>query len=233
MNIAIILSGGIGSRVGASVPKQYVLVGKRPIISYCYDTFLASKLIHGIIIVAATEWQSFLIEKMELKKDKFLGFALPGDTRQESVLNGLERASQFLKTDEDIVIIHDAARPNLRKELLELMVEKNRFYDGVLPVLPSKDTLYYSNDGSMISALLEREKIFAGQSPESFVFAKYYAINKEASRDELSATRGSSEIAFKHNLSICIIPGDESNYKITTKHDLSKFINENGGLSGC
>ncbi|MBQ3755164.1 MAG: 2-C-methyl-D-erythritol 4-phosphate cytidylyltransferase, partial [Clostridia bacterium] len=82
---------------------------------------------------------------------------------------------------------------------------------------------YYTDDGKTIGKLLNRDKIFAGQAPESFVFGKYVAINKAVSTEEINATRGSSEIAFKHGLSVKLVEGDEDNYKITTIADLEKF----------
>ena len=99
-----------------------------------------------------------------------------------------------------------------------------------MPVLRVKDTLYFSENGKIISELLDRDKIFAGQAPESFVFGKYFIINQTASIEEIDTIRGSSEIAFKHGLKIKLIDGDENNYKITTIADLEKFKNYIAGI---
>ena len=95
-----------------------------------------------------------------------------------------------------------------------------------MPVLPLKDTIYLSKDGTKIDGLLNRSELFAGQAPEAFRFGKYYEINSCLSEAELEAVRGSSEIAFRRGLAVNLIPGEESNYKITTREDLDRFISQ-------
>lgn len=92
-----------------------------------------------------------------------------------------------------------------------------------MPVLPMKDTVYYSVDGSRIDALLEREKILAGQAPEAFVYGPYLRACERLSREELLAVSGSSEPAVKAGMRIALVPGDEQNIKITTAEDLKAF----------
>ena len=230
MNIAIILSGGVGNRMGLSIPKQYVIVKDKPIIGYCYEVFLKNKRINGIIIVASDEWKSFLEKYLDLESEKFFGFASPGDSRQGSIINGMNKAKEYLLEDNDIVLLHDAARPNVSDGIINNLLTKIKNYDGVMPALPSKDTLYLCDNGLEISSLLDRDKVYAGQSPEAFKFNRYYQINLNAAPDEISLTRGSSEIAFKNGMNILIISGDEQNYKITTKADLEKFLMQKGEI---
>lgn len=92
-----------------------------------------------------------------------------------------------------------------------------------MPVLPMKDTIYQSSDGTKIDHLLERSTLFAGQAPEAFRLHPYAKINREASKEELSLTRGTSEIAYRHGMDVAMIPGDERNFKITTRSDLERF----------
>lgn len=234
MIIAIILSGGIGTRIGLSIPKQYVLVNNQPIIKYSYDTFLGTVIIDGIIIVADNEWRDYLKETIDLNSNKFLGFANSGESRQESVLNGLCEASKhFKKGDKNIVFIHDAARPNVTKDLILSIYNSFDEADGIMPVLPSKDTMYYCENNSSITSLLERDKIFFGQSPEAFLFDKYFKINMKINKEQIALIKGSSEIAFRYGMKIRIIPGDENNYKITTMADLEKFKQQMERCSKC
>ena len=95
--------------------------------------------------------------------------------------------------------------------------------DGVMPALPMKDTVYVSNDGNVIDGLCDRAKLFAGQAPELFELHKYYNANMSLSQDELYKINGSAEPAYMAGMNIRIIPGDENNYKITTKQDLDRF----------
>ena len=182
MNNVIILSGGSGVRMGSDVPKQYIIVNSKPIIYYCYNQFLLNEKIDGIVIVANDSWHSFIGTHLDIKNKKFLGFAKAGSSRQESVLNGLTVLKKFSNED-DIVLIHDAARPNITQKMICDCLEMDR-YDGIMPALPCKDTLYMSNDGKTICSLLNRDLLYAGQSPESFRFGKYYEININTSMKE-------------------------------------------------
>ena len=224
MNIALILSGGTGTRMGRDIPKQYIKVNNRPIISYCIKTLLQHKDIDAVQIVAQTQWHEFIMESLaeyDLSK-KFRGFSSPGANRQLSILNGLEDI-RFYAEEDDYVMIHDAARPRLTKEMISACFCEGKGHDGVLPVLPMKDTVYLSEDKGKISKLLDRSKVFAGQAPEVFVLGKYISANKQLLPDKILQINGSTEPAVMAGMDMVMIPGDEGNYKITTKEDLSRF----------
>ena len=222
MNVAIILSGGTGTRLGAHIPKQYIEVNDRPIISYSLATIIGHRLIDHIIIVAAEEWQD-LIKKCIPNADKDIFFCQPGNSRQGSILNGLKKCEKLCKTDVDLVLIHDAARPLLSEELIERCLNISDEYDGAMPVLSVKDTTYQSIDGTHITALLDRNTLFAGQAPESFRFRKYLDIHNPLSSEEIDQIKGSSEIAHKFGLNIKLVKGDPLNFKITDTSDLNRF----------
>ena len=224
MTIAVLLSGGTGSRLGEDIPKQYLEVGGMPMISYCIRTLSAHPDIDGIQIVAAGEWQEQLrlwIDDADVSR-KFRGFSLPGETRQLSILNGLRDVLAYA-SEEDAVLIHDAARPLLSAELITKCLAALEGHDGVLPVLPMKDTVYYSEDGKHISSLVNRSEIYAGQAPEAFVLGRYLAANERLLPAEILAVNGSTEPAILAGLDVVMIPGDENNFKVTTKADLERF----------
>ena len=224
MNYAIILSGGTGTRLGLDIPKQYYEVNNKPVIRYTIETMEQSHRLEGFVIVAAEDWQEYVQEQISVPS-KFLGFALPGQNRQLSIYNGLCALRSFAKED-DVVLIQDAARPNTSMELLERCFDLEENEDGAMPVLPMKDTVYLSEDGVRVSALLERKQVFAGQAPESFRFGKYLMANEAILPDEILRINGSTEPAIMAGMQIKMIPGDEKNYKITTESDLKKFLDE-------
>ena len=227
MNYAIVLSGGTGVRLGGDIPKQYIEVDDMPVIMYCLNTLQKSSCIDGICIVAALEWQGFLKEWFDkCGIVKFMGFAPAGASRQHSIMNGLEFLKEQGAAGSAPVLIHDAARPNLSLELIERCMSACTEADGVLPVIPVKDTIYLSEDGKSITSLLNRDQLFAGQAPEAFIFGKYYDVNKALTDEELGQVRGTSEIAHKMGLKVALVEGDENNYKITTSVDLEKFIDQ-------
>ena len=102
---------------------------------------------------------------------------MPGENRQLSIWNGLESIRSYAEEDAR-VLIHDAARPLLSTNLIDRCLQAAEGYDGVLPVLPMKDTVYMSEDGEKVSSLLERNWIFAGQAPEVFKVEAYYKANQ-------------------------------------------------------
>ena len=149
-------------------------------------------------------------------------FASAGRSRQESVLNGLKSITTFV-SEEDMVVIHDAARPCVTRKLLESVIDACRNNDGAMPVLPVKDTVYASQDGKNISGLLNRDSLYIGQAPECFRFGAYYKACSKLSEKDLAVVRGSSEVAFLKGLTVALVEGDERNFKITTPSDLERF----------
>lgn len=224
MNIAIILSGGVGSRLNTARPKQYIKVGGKPVIGYCVETFCNDPRIEEVVICLADEWRDFVQEALkDVLASKPVLYSAPGRTRQFTIYNALEKLKAAGAADDDRVIIHDAARPLVTQELIDACLDENRHCDGVLPVIPVKDTIYMSHDGSHIDALLERNKLFAGQAPESFIFGKYLQAHRDMPEERLEKINGSTEIAQIAGMNIHLIEGDSMNMKITTPEDLSTF----------
>lgn len=223
------LSGGVGTRMNFdSFPKQYVVVAGLPVIMYSLKSLDVSGEIESIVVVAEDRWHKRILKwcsDYEIRKPVRLASA--GATRQHSIRNGLAETASEPPVD-DVVIIHDAARPNLTPEMISLYISASIGHDGVMPALPMKDTVYASADGLVIEKLLDRSKLYLGQAPEVFRFGTYYDINAKASGEELAATRGSSELAFKYGMDVRIVSGDESNYKLTTREDLKRFCEDKG-----
>ncbi len=219
MNIALILSGGTGSRMGLNVPKQYLKFNGKPIMSYSLEAFDCNSLVDGIVIVAEKQWRNEIdkwLKEYDIKK--FLCYADPGETRQYSIISGLKEIERLGGADK--VIIHDAARPLVSEKLITSCIEGLEDCDGVMPVLPAKDTFYILDNNNMVSKLLPRSLLAAGQAPEAFDYRKYHTANMSLSRKELLEINGSSELAVKCGMKIKTIAGDERNIKVTTPNDL-------------
>ncbi len=225
MNVAILLSGGTGVRLGGDIPKQYLSLDGKSIISYSIDTLVSHEKIDAMVIVAAMEWKGHIESDLPVC-DKPMLFAKPGTNRQLSIYNALKTIEDHLK-NASTVFVHDAARPFLTAEMISACYKKLEDgwdeYDGVMPVLPMKDTVYISGDGQRIDSLLDRKTIFAGQAPELFKFDRYLAANEGLVKSgEIDRINGSTEPAILAGMSMAMIPGDEKNYKITTADDLER-----------
>jgi 2-C-methyl-D-erythritol 4-phosphate cytidylyltransferase len=112
----------------------------------------------------------------------------------------------------------------LSRRLLDECYRALEGHDGVMPVLPMKDTVYYSQDGTRVDRLLDRSSIFAGQAPELYRMDLYYKANRSLWPDKILAINGSTEPAIMAGMDIVMIRGEESNYKITTDTDLKRFM---------
>lgn len=230
MNIGLVLAGGVGNRVGGDVPKQYMKVGGKCVISYCLETMLFHEALSAVQIVAEEKWYSLIRAEINLiienRKDKCavkkIAFSVPGANRQLSILNGLRDISNYADAD-SFVMIHDAARPMLDHEMISAYLEKVVQHDGLIPALPMKDTVYISSDREHITGLLERSQIFAGQAPEVFRLGKYLRANELLLPDAIMQMNGSTEPAVLAGLDIKMVPGNEKNFKITTPEDLDRF----------
>lgn len=237
MNIALLLSGGTGVRLGSNVPKQYMEISGRPVFSWCLDTLADHEDIHGIQIVAEELWRGTVkawwekpvepedaeeAARKERIKKKFKGFSAPGKNRQMSILHGLLDIQNYA-AEEDYIFIHDAARPCLSAKQITDCLKGALGHDGAMPVLPMKDTVYSSLDGKTVAGLLDRSRIYAGQAPEVFLLGKYLQANQVLMPERILTINGSAEPAVLAGMDIAMIPGDEGNFKITTKADLERF----------
>lgn len=235
MVFAVLLSGGTGTRAGSARPKQYIEVDGRSVFSYSVEALLQSELIQAVQVVAASQWQAYITQQLEELNGlpKLRGFSMPGRNRQESIYNGLRDCASQLR-ENDVVLIHDAARPFLSIDLVNRCILALDGHDGVLPVLRMRDTVYLSQNGKSISALLQREKVFAGQAPELFLFGKYYSANQALlQNDEILRINGSTEPAILAGMDVIMISGDESNFKITTGADLRRFQEIHSKIGGA
>ena len=238
MNYAVLLSGGTGNRINTDIPKQYVRVGngKEPfslmMVTYALKPLLLNANIDYVFIVANNEWRDSIITDVKdagLDDSKIAGFADPGANRQSSIYNGIIKILLSYYDgissvrDSDTVLVHDAARPFLTDQMVNDCYEALPGHDGVMPVLPMKDTVYMSEDGRSISGLIDRSKIFAGQAPELFKLKQYFYANMALLPDKINTVNGANEPAIMAGMDVAMIPGDESNFKVTTDSDMERF----------
>ena len=184
--------------------------------------------------------------------EKFLGFSDPGGNRQMSIYNAMKdlkklfecatinddsanisadtrenaNCSKFMVHSKfkviDNIIIHDAARPFVSVENIDECITVLDTHEGAMPVLPMKDTVYFSRTGKHVDELLNRSCIYAGQAPEAFRFDKYMDANEALLPDKILMVKGSTEPAIMAGMDVAMIPGDQRNFKVTTDEDLTR-----------
>ncbi len=231
-NLCIILAGGKGVRLGGSTPKQYIPVAGRTVIEYTLYAVKKWEQMDSLVIVADNEWIDYLDSVVKAvfgdSYVEFLGFAKPGTDRQGSILNAMEHCEGQM-AEKSVVMIHDSVRPMLSESIISDCYSRISDHDGVTPVLRVKETIYESIDGLTISSNLNRDHLYAGQTPEFFDFHKYLEANRKLSVEAFVSIRGSAQPAVIAGMKVAIVDGDENNFKITTKADMERFrrIKEN------
>ena len=165
MTSAIIVAAGKGTRMGANVDKLWLEVAGRPVIAHTWQKFNDASDIHEIILVVRNGMQSHFQELAEtFHFQKKFQIMIGGAERQDSVWNGLTAIAS--KTD--IVVIQDAARPCTSGELISATIQAARETGAAVAAQPVTDTIKATNDGKIISHTVDRAKLWAVQTPQTF-----------------------------------------------------------------
>lgn len=212
----IIAAAGVGQRMGGNLPKQYLSIAKRTLLEWSLEPFLHSTSISKIVIVLSKDdrWFSELLVARHPK----ITTAIGGSTRYESVLSGLNALSP-IATENDWVIVHDAARPNLsNSDLKKLMDTVGNHPVGGLLGIPSSDSLKEINDNNIIEKNVPREKIWRAFAPQMFRFGLLLSSHQKCLEDKYSITDESSAISYLGYQSLMVL-GRSDNFKVSTPED--------------
>ncbi len=215
---AIIPSGGIGRRINSSLPKQYIKVHGKELIAYTLEKFQNCEKVDEIIIPAQKDFFDLLLKiKSENNLTKLNKIVEGGKERQESVLNAL---NSITPDDNDLILVHDAARPLLEESILNNAIETAKECGTALVALKAKDTIIKGTE--FVSEYLNRNQIFQVQTPQIF---SYKIFQKAIISAENEGFLGTDESILVHRASnhVKIVEGSSLNFKITTDSDLDLF----------
>jgi 2-C-methyl-D-erythritol 4-phosphate cytidylyltransferase len=225
MKIGLILTaGGIGKRFGSETPKQFVFLKGKPLFILTLDNLLKIQEFHNIILTYPKSWENVFFDLIEqFPPSRTVDFVEGGSERFYSVWNALQHPS--IKST-DIVLIHDAVRPFVTSSLIERLLNGIANFDGVIPGIKVKDTLKESDENGVVLHTLNRDKIFAIQTPQAF---KTQIIVESYSKaiNEGKIFTDDSGVAEFAGFRIKIVEGEEINIKITTPLDFAfaEFLN--------
>lgn len=220
MNIALVVAAGSGSRMkNTQEPKQFVKVNDKPLMIYSLETFNVHPRIDSIIVVTNEAYIND-VEQLckQYKLNKVKAVVKGGATRQESVFHGLEKVISLSNNKDDIVLIHDAARPLVSLKIISSNIEKVKECDAVSTVIKASDTIVSCLDSETIDSIPDRKNLYQAQTPQTFKLAEIYNIHK-ANKDNNLATDDAS-LYIKSGKKVYLVEGDRSNFKITTDEDL-------------
>lgn len=214
--IAIIPAAGVGSRVGADMPKQYISIAGKSIFEYSVAAILATKSIDHCIVAVNPEdsrWRS-----IELLKNPKVKIVMGGAERSDSVLAALE---SFSATEDDWVLVHDVARPCITSEVIDNLLSElvAKTVGGIL-ALPLTDTVKKVDADCEITETLDRDLLWRAQTPQVFPFLRLQHALNNAKQRGLNITDEASAIEQLGDRP-AIVAGPENNIKVTCPADIA------------
>lgn len=226
MNYVIIIAGGVGSRLGAPVPKQFVEVLGKPVIAYTMEHFQNHPEIDAIELVCVDGYQDHLkaiTEKYGITK--LLKIVKGGSEYERSIMNGVAGLEGIAKPD-DLVMIHWAASPFLSEELITDNIRVCKVKGNAITASYSY-LLYGSNDGDCAKKAINRESFMTLSAPQSFLYKNIVDLYRQVEErhffetvDEHHTTVFMAELGIPLYFS----RGSHANIKITTKEDIDLFL---------
>ncbi len=218
--IGLIPAAGSGQRFGAAVPKQFSLLHGEPVLIHAVRALLQDERLDEVVVIVSPgdNHTALLLESMPGVRVLHCG----GDTRQQTVHNGLHALlGQGLATT-DWILVHDAARPGLtRRALSELIDTALTNPVGAIVALPVADTLKRASTGqALVDVTVPREHLWAAQTPQMFRIGPLSEALRAAGSDGLAFTDEAS--AMEHmGAKAALVRGDMQNWKITFAEDLT------------
>lgn len=207
---AIVLCAGKGSRSGLTYNKMLYRFKNKTVYEMSMEIFLNDERCKQIVVVTKEEELDDLKKLISSKK---IDYVFGGKERQDSVYNGL----QVVK--EDYVLIHDGARPYLKKENIDDILECLNKNDACLLVVPVKDTIKVCIDGNIVKTL-PREQLVQAQTPQAFKTELIKRCYQKGKDENYIATDDASLVEYFENIEVKAVLGSYSNIKITTPDDL-------------
>lgn len=215
-NAAIVVAAGRGTRARSDTPKQYRLLGGASVLARSLRAYLDHPAIHAVqAVIHPDDMPRYEAIAAALGSPKLLKPVLGGDSRQQSVLAGLDalQARQPRK-----VLIHDAARPLVSAEIIGRAIDALEAAPACLAALPIADTLK-AETGGHVSQTLDRRGLWRAQTPQGFHFQAILDAHRAAAAEGAADFTDDASIAEWRGLAVALVLGSERNIKLTTPED--------------
>ena len=224
MNALLLMMGGIGSRFGSAIPKQFTMVCDKPLFMHILEAYDRSGLVDRIVIVCNSDWIDVAKDYLnDYQTESMVNIVHGGDTRSQSVRNGLF----FIKDDTDEnanILIHDTTHPYLDRDAVEKALALMDDYDGVTLCQREYDTCYLIDDENVLSEI-PKKSVVSGASPEIFRFGNLFKIYSESTDEELGKMSSAGALALSRGLRFGYVPMSILNIKITMPEDMELYRN--------
>ena len=223
MVVALIFAGGSGVRMGASVPKQFLVMANKPVLAHTLGLFQDHADVDQIRIVVQRD---FFERTNALCREygitKAVELVEGGASAQDSIYNGLCACRKAGLADDTIVLLHDGVRPYITAEVISANIDSVRDYGNGVTFTPCFETLVLSKDGCSISDIPPRRMSFSAQAPQSFHLGDIFRAHEKVRAMKAGYTDlvDQATICWKLGIPIHLVPGNRGNLKITTPEDI-------------
>lgn len=224
MNIAMIIAGGKGVRTHQDIPKQFLSIHDRPVIVYTMQAFQKHPEIDAILVVCIDGWQEILwAYARQFNITKMRWVTAGGENGQQSIHNGLVELEKYCELS-DLVLIHDAIRPNVSQEIISNCIAECRLHGSAIMVIPCAEAMLLRNENpNSSSKVISRDLLARTQTPQAFPLQKIVWAHEEAKKREITNSTASCTLMVELGEEVHFCPGSEKNIKITTTEDLEIF----------
>lgn len=219
----IILAGGIGSRVKSAIPKQYIEINDCPIIVHTIRNFEMNPNVDNIVIVCLENWIEHtrnIVEKYHFTK--VTDIVVGGATGHISTRNGIYSLRDKL-SDDDFVIIHDAARPIVSQTVINDMIDVAEKNGNACSAISCYETVLITENRTSGKEQIDRNRIIRVQTPQCYRYGMIRSLYEQADRDNRDDFVYANTMALHYGVEIFFSKGSNSNIKITTKEDIVLF----------
>lgn len=223
MVFGAILAGGKGSRMGIDKPKQFLMLGKKPILIHTIEKFVLSKDIDEIYVGVHPDWIDYAEEliKKYIKTEKNIIVVQGGSDRNETIFNIITEIERtWGENQENIIVTHDSVRPFVTLRIIQDNVVASKEYGACDTVVNAIDTIVVSYEGEYIFEIPDRRKMFQGQTPQSFKISLLKELYDDLSDEEKEILTDACKICVVRDVPVKLIQGEVSNIKITTMDDM-------------
>lgn len=225
MNV-IVVAAGSGKRFGGNLPKQYLLLNGKPVLYYSLKVFEKSSLVKNVSVVISRDaedlYNDFLL-KYSADFSKLTSPFFGGAERRDSVFNAMSEISKHFVPDDNLIAIHDCARPFLSQDLLKKLYETAETFGGSVPALPLTDTVKEIDNNGFIVSNPIRESLKAVQTPQVFNFVQYWNAVQSCKKENIHVTDDTEIYSrFAEVGKVKLITGDSRLFKITYKEDIER-----------
>ena len=223
MIFGAILAGGIGSRLNiSSVPKQFLMLGNKPIIIHTIEKFLMCEKLDYVYVGINKNWVYYMNDlineyNIDTSRVKVTEGGSDRNLTLLNVINAIEK--EYGESSENIIVTHDAVRPFVTLRMIEENIDAAIKYGACDTAVASIDTIVMSQDASFISEIPNRKEMYQGQTPQSFNMSMIKRLYMDLSEEEKAILTDACKICTVRNVPVKIVDGDTSNIKITTVGD--------------